>query len=369
MISLIDRYLLQEVFKALFAILLILLLVLVSHSFIVFLQQVAVGEVSADVVFQLLGLQVFRYLARLIPPAFFFAVLYAVGRMYRDSEMIALESCGVGGLRIFRSILLAGLPVSLLVAWLSMGVQPWSSQLIARIISGQTGQSVELAGVSPGRFNEYSKGDLVFYVESISESDHRMHNIFVQTRQGDDLGLVTAVTGFQRVDPETGDRFLVLEDGFRYKGQPGRADYVVSEFGAYALRIGEVVPTVGNRPRNSLPTHVLLASPDIYDRSEFQYRLSPALGVLAFALLSLPLSRSLPRQGPFGRLALAFLIYTIYLSLQGVSENWMKDQVTPAWLGMWWVHLSMGILALVMLLPDHVWYRRWRRRLKWGDRT
>jgi len=139
MLPLIDRYLLQEIFKSLAAIILVLLLIFMGSTFIKLLQQVSVGDLNATLLFKMLGLEMFRFLGRLVPPAFFFAVLYAVGRMYRDSEITAMEACGVGGTRLFRGIMIASLPVILLVAWLAMVVAPWSARLIETLISEQTG--------------------------------------------------------------------------------------------------------------------------------------------------------------------------------------------------------------------------------------
>lgn len=364
MIPLIDRYLLQEIFKALLAVLVVLLLIFMGTTFIKLLQQVSVGDLNATLLFQMLGLEMFRFLARLVPPAFFFAVLYAVGRMYRDSEITAMEACGIGGARLFRAILIATLPVVLLVTMLSMGVAPWSARTIDTLLSDQHGQASELAGVSAGRFNEYSGGDLIFYVESMSDEDRRMQNLFVQHRREGEVGLISAAVGYQKVDEESGDRFLVLEDGYRYQGVPGAADYRISEFELYALRIKEATSTLIKRPWKGLSNSVLLASGKIRDKTEFQVRLSQVLALLVVALLALPLSRTTPRQGPFGRLVLAFIIYTFYLSMQGAAEKWMADGTTPAWLGIWWVHLSMAMFASLLFAPDSVVYRRWRRSVR-----
>lgn len=363
MISLIDRYLLKEVLKALLAIAAVLALILLSNSFIKLLKEVASGDLNINLLFQLLGLKMTAYLSRLMPPAFFFAVLYAVGRMYRDSEMVALESCGVGGLRLYRSLLMVVVPVALLTAWLSLVVQPWSSRTSAELIASQEGQAGELSGIRAGNFNEYSKGDLVLYVASIDDRDRRMQNVFVQQRRAGVLSLISAKSGFYRIDEESGDRYLVLDDGYRYEGQPGQFDYQVSEFKRYGLRIQEREEGVVEKQRKSLSNRALLASSAIADHAEFQVRVSQILGVLVFAFLSLPLSRSMPRQGPFGRLVLAFVLYTLYLSLQGLAERWMIEGVSASWLGIWWVHLSLVLIGLLILLPDTQRYRAWRRRL------
>jgi lipopolysaccharide export system permease protein len=363
-ISLIDRYLLKEALKALLAILAVLVLILLSNSFVKLLKEVASGDLNTNLLFQLLGLQMTAYLARLMPPAFFFAVLYAVGRMYRDSEVVALESCGVGGFRLYRSLLLAVLPVALLTGWLSLVVQPWSNRASAELIASQSGQASELAGISAGRFNEYSKGDLVLYVASIDERERRMRDVFIQQRRAGVLSLISAKSGFQRIDEVSGDRYLVLDDGYRYEGYPGQFDYQVSEFKRYALRIQEREGGAVEQHRKSLSNRALLASSAIQDQAEFQVRVSQILGLLVFAFLSLPLSRSMPRQGPFGRLLLAFVLYTLYLSLQGLAERWMIEGVTTSWLGIWWVHLSLLLIGLIILLPDSRPYRMWRRRLR-----
>jgi lipopolysaccharide export system permease protein len=363
MITVIDRYLVQEIFKALVAILMVLLLIFFGTTFIKLLQQVSVGDLNATLLFQMLALEVLRFLARLVPPAFFFAVLYAVGRLYRDSEITAMEACGVGGTRLFRAILLSALPAVLLVSWLTLGVSPWAARVIAELLSEQHGQAMELAGVSAGRFNEFAQGDLIFYVESIDERDHHMHNVLVQHRKGAEVSLIRAERAYQTIEPRSGDRFLVLVNGYRYQGLPGAADYRVSEFGEYALRIRQAEPSLVKRPWKGLPNRVLWQSENLRDQTELQVRLSQILALLVVALLALPLSRTTPRQGPYGRLVLAFLVYTVYLSLQGASEKWMVDQVTPTWLGLWWVHLVMALLALVLFIPETLAYRRWRRQV------
>ncbi|MCU7859063.1 MAG: LptF/LptG family permease, partial [Candidatus Thiodiazotropha sp. (ex Lucinoma kastoroae)] len=71
-------------------------------------------------------------------------------------------------------------------------------------------------------------------------------------------------------------------------------------------------------------------------------------------------------QGPFGRLVFAFVLYTLYLSLQGVAENWMVAGTTPEWLGVWWVHLTLAIVGLLLLIPDTYLYRRTRRKVFGG---
>lgn len=363
-IGILDRYLLKEVSKTLAALMGVLMLVVFATSFIRYLSKVAAGDIGASVILQLVGVEMLRNLSVLVPPAFFFAVLYTLGRMHRDSELVALESCGVGPWRIFRSVLFASVPVVALVGWLAVQVLPWGNQMIQRIKSFGEGAAAELAMIDAGRFNEYSRGDLVFYVESLDPKSKTMSRIFVQNRQHGRIGLLTAATGYEHQDPTTGDSYLVLVDGRRYEGVVGERDYRIARFDEYALRIGRADEGPRTWHRKEKPTLELAASPDVKDRAEAQYRLTQPVVVLGFALLSIPLSRSRLRSGIYGRMAFAFLVYFIFLNLLGVSQNLMRDEITPQWMGMWWVPLLMCLVALILLMLEARSGRVLLRRLR-----
>ncbi len=361
MFSIIDRYLLRETLKGLLAILTVLLLVLVGHAFVNNLQRVAAGTLASDVILELLSLEVLRVLGVLLPAAFFFSILYTLGRMYRDNEMTALASCGIGTLRIYRSLLYFVLPVTAMVAWLTFMGRPWANQAIEAIKHEQEAVA-NIAGAAAGRFNEFSKGDLVFYAEDLL-LDKRMHNIFIQNHQHGKIGLITANEGYQYVDEKTGDRFVVLTHGHRYDGLPGRSDYRVTEFNKYAVRISQEIKKPVSLRSKARSTALLWASDNMRDQSEFQYRLAFPLAVVLFTLISIPLSRSAPRQGIYGRMFLAFLIYFTFFNLLSVSGTWMKSGITPAWMGRWWVHLFVLCMVVPLILRDCRWITSIKRRL------
>jgi lipopolysaccharide export system permease protein len=362
-LPIIDGYVLGQILKAFAAVLVILLMTLFAQSFVKLLGSVARGNLAADVVFPLVGLELLRVAGFLIPPSFFFAVLYVLGRMYRDSEMGALAACGVGTTRIYRAALASAIPAALLAAFLMMGVLPQARQWIDVVKKSRT-DATELAALAEGQFNEYSRGDLVVYLERFSADRTRMQNVFVQQREGQDVSILRAEEGYQYADEATGDRFLVFRNGQRYHGTPGSADYSVVRFGEYGVRVRGGEPQSGGAPRRAaLPTAALLGSSDIRDRAELQERLSFPLAVLAFTLVAIPLSRAPPREGFFGRLLLAMLIYFVFVNLSRAAKKWMENGATPDWLGTWWVPLLMLLLAAVLLYTSSLRFAYWRGRL------
>jgi lipopolysaccharide export system permease protein len=106
----------------------------------------------------------------------------------------------------------------------------------------------------------------------------------------------------------------------------------------------------------------LWQSEDPAYQAELQYRLSLPLAVLAFTLVAVPLARSVPRQGIYGRLGIAVLVYLVFMNLQQLGERWMENGVTPHWLGMWWVPALLAMAAVLVLLFDSPRWRVWLRR-------
>ena len=363
--GLIDRLLFKEVFKTLVTIVLVIVLLLLSTTVVRYLGKAAGGALSNDVLFLIVGLQLIKEISVIIPPAFFFAVLWVLGRMYRDSEMVALQSAGFGYLRLYRSVLIATAPLVPLVLWLAMTVLPWSKGKVD-VVRAQQASQAGLEWVRAGRFNEFQRGGLMIYTAARGDDDASLTGVFVQDRQAGELGLVTAERAFQEVDPETGEGYIILEDGRRYEGQPGRLDYEIGRFDQYAVRIPTPADAGPATSRSAKPWAELLKSDSPRDWAEFQYRLSVPLALIAFAVLAVPLARSPPRAGVYGRMMLAVLLYFTFMNLQRVAEQLLKEDSIPGWLGMWWLPLLMLAVAGAIQLIDSNWF--WAQRRRWRIR-
>lgn len=349
MLPIIDRYILWEVSKSFLAITFTLLLILVGSGYMRFLSEAAAGNVGNDVILKLVGVEALRVMGAIIPPAFFLSILFTLGQMYRHSEMSALAAGGIGILRIFRALFLAALPITLLVLWLSLDLRPWANSVNDKLFTKKDTQS-EFNSAVAGRFNESSRGDLVFYVEGISKDRTRLKRVFVQNRQHGELGLILSEEGYQYIDEKTGEQFVVLKEGRRYEGIPGSNNYTIGEFEEYGVRLN-LEPKEQTRTRvRSLPTSTLLGSTDPEYRAELEYRVMLPVAVLIFTFISVPLSQSSPRDGMYGRLVLAILFYLLFVNLMALSGAWMVSGATPLWLGRWWVHpLMLALAGLVML--------------------
>jgi lipopolysaccharide export system permease protein len=342
------------VFVALFAIML-------TTQLIRLLGQAAGGKIASDGVVILLGFGAINYLPTLLSLTLFISVLMTLSRSYRDSEMAIWFSAGVPLTAWVRPVLKFAVPLVLVIAVLSMFLSPWALTKSAEY-QQRMDQRDDVSRVSPGAFQESAQAERVFFVEGQLSEEGRVKNVFISSRQNGRLGVVAAADGRTEVAPN-GDRFLVLENGRRYEGTPGAADYRVMEFERYGVRVETreargIVPTQKN-----MAIWELVAQPTPINLGELLWRVGIPLSALNLALLAIPLSFVNPRAGRTNNLVFALLTFMIYSNLVGVSQAWVVQGRLPFEIGVWAVHVIMFIGLLVLFsrrLMVFSWGRLWR---------
>ncbi|MDH3980610.1 MAG: LPS export ABC transporter permease LptF [Gammaproteobacteria bacterium] len=351
MLRIFDRYLLKEVINGWLAVTVVLWLVLVSNRLVRYLADAAEGDIPADVIFSLLALKMVWYLVLVMPFALALGVVLGLGRLYRDNEMVVMSACGVGPGRIYKPLLGFGLLVALVLAWLALYVSP-GVQGMSQRLKDSAEQQADLKVLGAGRFNDLQGGKVTFYAERLSDDRRRMENLFITIRHEDQPQrlpqLLTAKSAHRMLDEQTGEDFLVLLDGYRYEGRPGEADYRIMQFSKYGVRVD--LPDIAEHDdiREATPSLYLLNSSDPWDIAELQWRLSMPVSVIALLLLAVPLCRTGPRQGRYGRLVLSILLFVIYYNLLGIAKVWVGKGVVPPQIGLWWVPVLPVLLAVLL---------------------
>jgi len=344
----VDRYILREIGESWIAISAVLLLILIGNSFLFIFRKVSSGDIPADAVAPFLLTNMIGSLVAIIPFGLYLGILVGIGRLYRDSEMAALAACGIGGWNIYRPAMMLGVPAVLAVAFVSFYAMPWAAH-IQRAASTEIANRSELSGLDAGRFTESRDGKTVLFVAEMSAERAKMNDVFVHgpDPQGGS-GLETARYAAQ--ETQDGVRYVVMHDGIRYIGTPGQADYKIIEFAKHGVTVPRPRGGEARLSRTGKSLRQLLNSKSSRDRAELEWRISTMLAVIVLILLAVPLSRTAPRQGRYARLALAILIYVPYWNFLLIAKNWLKKGDSPTFLGIWWVHIPVVLLAIGMML-------------------
>lgn len=358
----IRRYLFREVGQSFGAVLLILLLVYVSFRFVRFFAQAAAGRLAADAIFELLGLKLIVNLGLLLPLALYLAVLLALGRLHRDSEIVALTAGGYGVIQVAISVLWLALGIAAASAALSLYVAP-ALTAIADDITKTARNSTQISGILPGRFQEYGDDDRVFYVETVHEDRRSMSNIFVQVRAEERLDVLFSERARHEVDPVTGDRFMIMEQGRQYQGSPGDAKYSVTEFERYGVLLDSPERIPGYRSPEAMSTSDLLASDELWHIAELHWRFSLPLSTVLLAMLAVPLARAAPGEGRVWKLFTGVLVYFVYHNMLSVAQKSIESGALSPVVGVWPVHGGLAVSVIAMILYQQLFGWRTRRWL------
>lgn len=345
-----DRYLFREFTQSFLATLIILLMVSVGGVMADILGKVADGKVPARLLLSQLGLQFLGYMPYILPLALMLGLLLAFSRLYRDSEMAVLTGTGVGPRRLLRPLLSLVIPVVLVVATCSLWLGPWAKRT-AETMLDQANRSLVVSGLEAGKFTVLSNGTVV-YVSGISADGTTLQRIFMHRQKEDRLDVVTAQHGQMFFEGER-KRYLRLTDGFRVEGPAGGGlDYRLMRYASNESGLPDRSDTLDKDDPEMLSTFALFGDARPGAGAQLHARITPPLLALAFALLTLPLSRSAPRQARYGRIMLGLLGYLVGVSLMFNGTQMLTEGTLPRLLGLWWLSVPLLVAGVWFYLRD-----------------
>lgn len=351
---LIFRYLSREVLQVMLAVSVALLLITMSSRFVKYLGQAASGDLATDVLFSIMLFRIPGFLELIIPLALFLGILLAYGRLYVESEMVVLSACGVSSNRLLAYTMTVSILVAVLVGALSFWLSPSGAAKVQTIFNDPKTYS-QVNTLVEGRFQSTEGGTRVTYTESIDGEASVMNNIFIsetsRTRHDQDINVLIADTG--QIVRQGGNRYLQLENGYRFKGSPGYRRMEVTEFVAY----GQLLQEPQDKTRQQLkvearPTVDLVGSEEPGDKAALYWRISLPLLVPVVGLIALSLSRTNHRQGRYVKLLPAIMIYLAYLLLLSAARSGMEDPEGGFQVSIWLIHLLFLMLGLVLFYWD-----------------
>lgn len=354
------RYLAREVLNSTVAVTGVLLLILVSGRFIKYLSEAASGDLAADVLFEIMAYRIPGFLELILPLGLFLGILLGYGRLYLESEMVVLNACGISQKRLVGYAMGPAALAAAIVALLSLWVSPMGAAETVRIFDEQKSRS-QLESLTVGRFQTHTgKSRRVSYTDHIGE-DGTLGRVFLMERTAKGVpAIVVAETGEKSSAGEAGQEFLVLQNGVRYEGRPGRADFTETSFGEYGVRLNPPEIVSGVTKASAKSTTELLASDHRVDQAQLHWRFSLPILALVVTLLAVPLSQVNPRQGRYAKMLPSIILYLLYLMLLSTARSKVEDGKADVF-ALYAVHLVFLGIALNLLFAGRFWGRLFNR--------
>jgi len=337
-----------------------------------------------------------------LPVALLLAVLIACGRLSGDLEVAALKASGVSPLRLFRPFLVAGLVVTVVIASLTLVVNPWASVAF----QGQLFKILQARAVIAIQERTFSAafGQVVLYVEEASPSQLALKGVLASDERNPQLSrIIIAREG--RLLSDDKERRLTLRfiDGSVSEtdaADPQRFRY--TSFSLYDMNLPLAVPARPSgqevKPEKEMPLGQLLASTwaPTGDRKEaaafrveLHKRFALPMAALVFVLVGFALGIRPHRGGRVMALSTSFAIVIAYHILSTALERPALGGRLPAGLAIWLPNILFGLAGCVLLrgsvrgvptgwteilwswsarLPRLRWTRRERSAGKWLPR-
>jgi lipopolysaccharide export system permease protein len=355
------RSLVRELTATAIGLFLVLLGILFTNLVLRLLARAAGGTVAPEGILALLGFNALFYFNILLSVAVFLTVLLTLSRWYRDSEMIVWFTSGQGLTAWLKPILWFASPFLVAIIVLSLWLSPWAEQRRLEY-ERQLESREELSLLAPGLFKEFGQAKLVVFIESINSFNGTIKNVFLHSIGGDKDVTTVARTGRLEEAPN-GDRFIVLEDGRRYEGDPGSAEFRVAEFERLGRRIEP--SEVRSLPLSvkALPLPVLFATDGAPQRAELFWRISVPISAFLLVLLAIPLSYVNPRMGRSYNLFIAALMYMVYSNCLNIVQSVIAQGRLSVVGGLLLVH-SIAAVVVIALFYRRLSVVGWFARLK-----
>jgi len=352
-LSILDRYLLNEVVAPFAFALAAFTLFMVVNTFFLAADYIINKAVPFGLVMRYIVLQIPSFVYLILPFATLFGVLQGFGRIAGDNELTAMRTSGIALGRIARPALFVGLVLVAIAFFVNDFIAPESqhkSQTVFREIAYHSSQPI----IQPDQFVRTEDGQHAIFVGSMDPQTGLMHSVQIYSLgAGNFPETLTALTARQ-----IGGK-LVLYDGvdtvYGAKGLVTKQQNFDSlEFplaDASLLFEGPRGPFEMNSRELAREIKALKVSGEDTRQFEMdlQQKYAMPLACLISVLIALPLGFRFGKRGRGVAAGAALLVLLGYWLIMAATNALGKNGAIPPPLAAWIPNLVMGSAGLFML--------------------
>lgn len=358
-LRILDRYVLREVVGQWALVSVVLFVILLTSQLASTLERAAQFQYPRQLLLELLALGAVQNLAIVLPVGLLLGVVLALGRLSHDSELTAALACGAKLWRLYAPLIIFTVLVSAVLALLTLQFAPRAAAQ-SYSLRDRALQAGQFAPLAAGKFRAFGGSDVIVYVESV-QTDGVLQKVFVERSRSARTEVIVAQRATQMRSSDGMTYILTLYDGERFEGTPGSAEFRILRFARQVIPVQLPSAQAGQQREETQTTAQLLQSTRPELRAELHWRFALPIMGLVLALLALPLGQLPPRAGRYSRVWVALLIYVVYANLLAAGKVWLARGTVPQALGLWWVHLSVVALGLLIIYGPR-YLARWRHR-------
>ncbi|MCX7945687.1 MAG: LptF/LptG family permease [Hydrogenophilus sp.] len=307
-----DRSILAEFARNALFFMLALVAILAAVLWVRLLGRTAEGELPADLLLAYFPWAVVDQLPLAVVLSGFAAALLTFQRSIRDAEWVVWRSLGVSRRRFLWPMGVAGVVGGAVLVGMTGWVSPYAEHQKAALRAKAKTRD-EAQQVAPGVFRVARDGSRVLFVGG--EREKGMGPFFWrEVRRGKEI---IAVAEGARVETQSEGRWVVLSGGARYQEGDAPRAWGITAFAEMRIWLAPATPTPEGVRLRSVPLPALWLSAMTGNRAaagEVVGRLGLPIAWGILLMLALPLAEFEPRAARGASLALALVLFLLYVN-------------------------------------------------------
>jgi len=297
--------------------------------------------------------------AFIIPMSLLLGILFTLGGMSTDGEVIAFKAAGISLSQIFRPILIVSFFAYLITSLFSLYVSPWANFALKELAFTVVKTKAQV-GIKERIFISDFEG-LMVYVNRVHSHGDRLEGVLISdTRQTEEPATIVAEEGYLLSSSQARELILQLKNGNIHRLNKKNNTYQKIDFQIYDLhldpeRLGSEKGSISKKKREMSIPELVDAAVDLSEQKEHDLmlvelnsRVAIPFACLVFGLFAVPLGVYSPRAGRSYGFVISLMVILTYYILFSFGENLGRLGILNPIVSMWIPNLLFLVLSLYL---------------------
>lgn len=354
MFRIIDRYIIRELIKPFFMVILAFVVVMISVSLGDDVDKVIRGGIPYQVILKTIAAKIPDYIVQSLPIAYLMATLLTTSSFSKNHETTALRASGVKHKRLMVPIFILSLVISYGSFLLNEKIVPITNKYSQKTLDDY--QRTQKQGLFNN--NTYFRGsdNRFFHIQRIDRDRKNMENIIItRIDSNKEREIVTAKYGtwlektwtlregiIQHYDKNSD--FVATEEKFAKQEFNVKVDIdevILEQKNPDELSAEKLKEKIDSKKEAGFPAVDL----------ELQYYLHYARACATFfsASISAPMGFIFARLGSYIGVALSIILIFIYFVFESIGRILGPNEIVPAYIAAWSSNIVFAVNGLVLL--------------------
>jgi lipopolysaccharide export system permease protein len=348
--TILTKYLTKNILVVFFAIFFIIIFLIFGNAFTSVLKSSLSQNLDIPSVLLLVLIRSLKDMPIIISLSFFIAVIIAIGKSYKDSEIYAINSAGIGEIKIFKKITIPVVVATSISLFISMFLVPYSNIVKEKILQKNASAS-EFNFIKNQEFQSFQNGNITLY--SSGGKNNSLGNIFIYSKNKNNNSIILAKDGIRYQD-SLDNVYIRLKHGAKYDGFLAISDKKITDFETMDIQIFTKKTNNHELKTNSDSKfiNVLLRDMNRNNISEIWWRVSLPLSLIILSAIGIFLSKTPPRGGKNFSVLYGVILFAVYLNFLKsykdkliVTDDLFLTMITP--------HLIFIVIAIALYFKNN----------------